>query len=129
MLTNNIFSFEQLGPDKKLISLQISLCRLNSLHWVAMESSYGLENDQSPVVQSIISLTSLLMTNLLTVVAKVFSDTLIFLLQKCEYLLQCKSYSHFYNKKISTYLPYFKIEILVTLANTSHLQIRCEFKD
>ena len=36
------------------------------------ESYYG------PVVQSIISLTSLLMTNSLTVVAKVFSDTLIF---------------------------------------------------
>ena len=39
-----------------------------------------------PVVQSIVSLTSLLMTNSLTVVhvSKVFSNTLIFLLQKCE---------------------------------------------
>ena len=37
-----------------------------------------------PVVQSIVSLTSSLMTNLLTVVAKVFSNTLIFLLQKSE---------------------------------------------
>ena len=59
---------------------------------------------QGPVVQSIVSLTSLLMTNLLTVVAKVFSNTLIFLLQNCEQLLQCK---------ISVYLPYFKIEILM----------------
>ena len=40
------------------------------------------------------------MTNLLTVEAKVFSNTLIFLLQKCEKLLQqCKSCSHFFNKK------------------------------
>ena len=37
-----------------------------------------------PVAQSIVSLTSLLMTNSLTVVSKVFSNTLIFLLQKCE---------------------------------------------
>ena len=51
------------------------------------------------VVQSIVSLASLLMTNSLTVVAKIFSDTLIFLLQKCELLLQCKSYSHFSAKK------------------------------
>ena len=33
---------------------------------------------QGPVVLSIVSLTSLLMTNLLTAVAKVFSNTLIF---------------------------------------------------
>ena len=49
----------------------------------------GEENNQNfifqgPVVQSIISLMNLLMTNSLTVVAKVVSNTLIFLLQKCE---------------------------------------------
>ena len=44
------------------------------------------------------------MTNLLTVVAKVFSKTLIFLLQKCEAFQQ----------KISMYLPYFKIKILTS---------------
>ena len=27
----------------------------------------------------------------------VFSKTLIYLLQKCEKVLQCKSYSHFFN--------------------------------
>ena len=37
-----------------------------------------------PVVQSIASLTSLLMTNSLNVVAKIFSNTLIFLWQNCE---------------------------------------------
>ena len=37
-----------------------------------------------PVVQSIISLTSSLMTNSLTVRAKVVSNMLTFLLQKCE---------------------------------------------
>ena len=50
-------------------------------------------------------LKSLLMTNSLTAVAKVFSKTLIFLLQKCELLLLLNC------KKILMYLPYFKIEI------------------
>ena len=56
-----------------------------------------------PVVQSVISLTSLLMTNSLTVVAKVFSNTLIFVLQKCESILQCKIYSHFLAKIINVF--------------------------
>ena len=41
-------------------------------------------DSRGPAIQSIPSLTSLLMTKLLTVVAKVFSNTLIFLLQKCK---------------------------------------------
>ena len=41
---------------------------------------------KGPVVQSIVSLISLLMTNLLTIIAKVLSNTLIFLLLKCELL-------------------------------------------
>ena len=45
----------------------------------------GETENQGLVVQSVVSLkSSLLMTNLLTVVAKVLSNTLIFLLQKCE---------------------------------------------
>ena len=52
-----------------------------------------------PVIQSIVSLTNSLMTNLLTVVAKAFSNTLTFLLQKREKLLQSKSYTHFFSKK------------------------------
>ena len=45
---------------------------------------YFLTANQGPVVQKIISLTSVLLTNLLSVVANIFSDTLIVLLQKCE---------------------------------------------
>ena len=58
------------------------------------------------------------MTISFAVVANVFSNTLIFLLQKCKKLLQCKRYSDFFQqkkkkkKKISMYLPYFKIEML-----------------
>ena len=46
--------------------------------------NFLLFSRQGPVVQSIVSLTSFLITNSLAVVGKVFSDTLIILLQKCE---------------------------------------------
>ena len=60
-----------------------------------------LENlEQGPVVQSIVSLTSSVMTNS-TVVAKVFSNILIFLLPKFDVLLQCKDYSHTFSKNIN----------------------------
>ena len=54
------------------------------------------------------------MTNTLTVAAQEFSNTLIFLLQKraLQKLLT------FFQRKISMYLPYFKVEILAPhLAN------------
>ena len=51
------------------------------------------------------------MTNSLIVVAKVFSNTLIFLLEKCV-----KASHIFFQQKISIYmyLPGFKIEILMS---------------
>ena len=49
------------------------------------------------------------MTNLLTVVAKVISNTLILLLLK---ILVMQKLLTFFHQKISMYLPYFKIEIL-----------------
>ena len=57
--------------------LSITLLVVSHLKWVK-------EENQGPVVQSIVRLTSMLMTNLLTVVAKVVSNTMIFLLLKCE---------------------------------------------
>ena len=66
------------------------------------------------VVQSIVSLTSSLVTNSLIVVAKVFSDTLIILLQTVSRFCNSKSYSEvfflfffFFSAKISMYLQYF----------------------
>ena len=46
--------------------------------------SYITLHIQGPDVQSIVSLTISLIKKSLTVTAKVFSNTLIFLLQKCE---------------------------------------------
>ena len=56
------------------------------------------------VVQSIVSQTSLLMTHYLTVVAKVFSETVIFLLQKCGKFLHIIS-----AKNINVFMPFLKI--------------------
>ena len=53
------------------------------------------------------------MTNSLTVVAKVFSNTLVFLLQKCEKFCNAKSTHIFFSAKISMYDRNFN----VTLAN------------
>ena len=60
---------------------------------------------------------SLLMTNSLTVVAKVFSDTLIFLLQKYESILQCESYSHFLAKNINVFAIFQNRNFYITLGN------------
>ena len=63
-------------------------------------------------VQSIVSLTSLLMTNSLNALTKLYSNILIFLQQNM-------SYSQFFQQKISMYLPYFKIEITLSKLTTS----------
>ena len=70
--------------QKKTIFMkcQILFSRNNKKKYFKMSSAEIIT--LGPVVQSIADLTSLLMTNWLTVAAKVFSNTLIFLLQKCE---------------------------------------------
>ena len=52
-----------------------------------------------PVVQSVVSLTSSLRVISLTVLADSIYNFLIFFAEKCELLLHCKSYSHFFSKK------------------------------
>ena len=68
-----------------------SLCKLSPKETLCLkyQSLISEENNKKYFrifmqLQSIVSLISLLMTNSLTVVVKVFSNTLIFLLQKCE---------------------------------------------
>ena len=73
--------------------------------------------NQGPVFQSIVRLTGSLMTNSSTVVAKLFSNALIFLLLKCESLFQCKSYSHFFSKNINRFVIFQDRNLNVTLAN------------
>ena len=59
---------------------------------------------QGPVVQSILNLSSSLSVVSLTDLANSIYNILIFLLKKCKKLLHCKSYSHFFQQKISAYL-------------------------
>ena len=74
------------STEKSQMSLHIhSVLSVFVGHFLDNQGSNVL---QGPVVQSIVSLTNstptMLMTNSLIVLAKVFSNTLIFSLQKCE---------------------------------------------
>ena len=54
---------------------------------------------QGPVVQSIVRLTKSLVNDSLSLLVRLKSSVLIFLLKNCEELLHCKSSSHFFCKK------------------------------
>ena len=54
---------------------------------------------QEPVVQSIVSLTTPLRHQHVKYMLTTLSNRLLFLLKKCENLLQCKRFSYFLNKK------------------------------
>ena len=67
---------------------------------------------QGPVVQSIVSLTSLLVINMLTVLVSTIPNLQVFLLKK-----KCKSYSHFFSKNISIYAIFNDQSLNNTLTN------------
>ena len=67
------------------------------LHFIGSDKVVTEVKIQGPVIQSIVSLMSSLMTNSLTFVAKVFSNTLIFYC--CQNDSSFCSYSHFFSKK------------------------------
>ena len=52
-----------------------------------------------PVVQSIVSLTTLLRRHFVKYMPTTLSNPLLFFVEKCKNLLQCKRFSHFFNKK------------------------------
>ena len=60
-------------------------------------------NILGPVVQSIVSLTSSLRGQLVKCFWTLLPNILKFLLKKCEKLLHCKSFSHFFNKNIGIF--------------------------
>ena len=58
------------------------------------------ESKLGPVVQSIVSLTSLLVFKMLTVLESTISNSQVFLLKKnVSSFCKCKSYSHFFQQK------------------------------
>ena len=69
--------------------------------------------DHGPVVQSIVSLTSLLVVKMLTVQVSTVSNSQVFLLKN----VSCKSYSHFFRKNISVYAIFNDQSFNDTLTN------------
>ena len=67
-----------------------------------------------PVVQSIVSLTSSLVVKMLTVLVSIISNSQIFLVKKCEYLLQI---TFFFTKNISVYAIFNDQSFNDTLTN------------
>ena len=61
---------------------------------------------QGPVVQSIVILTTSLRRHFVKYMPTTLSNPLLFLLKKCENLLQCKRFSHFFQQKITVDLQY-----------------------
>ena len=71
-----------------------------------------------PVVQSIISLTSSLVVRMLTVLVSTISNSQVFLLKKCEQLLQMqKLLTFFFSKNISIYAIFNDQSFNDTLTN------------
>ena len=63
------------------------------------EAQYS--HNQGPVVQSIVSLTILLVVKMLTILVSTISNSQVFLLKNVSSFCKCKSYSHFFSKNIS----------------------------
>ena len=57
-----------------------------------------------PAVQSIVSLTSSLVVKILTVIVRTISNSQVFLLKKCEELLQMQKLLTFFRKNISIHV-------------------------
>ena len=79
--------------------------RNNSLFFLeSLLLHFGILNFLGPVVQSIVSLTSSLGHQLVKYMPTKLSNTLLFLFEKCENLLHCKIFSHFFNKNNSVFV-------------------------
>ena len=76
------------------------------------------QNNQGPVVQSIVSLTSSLLVKMLTVLVSKISNSQEFLLKNVSCFCKCNSYSHFFfSKNISVYAIFNDQSFNDTLTN------------
>ena len=69
------------------------------IYWLIIRLGIERSIILDPVVQSIVSLTISLRHNFVKQISAKVTNTLLFLLKKCENPLQCKGFSHFFNKK------------------------------
>ena len=71
-----------------------------------------------PVVQSVVSLMSMLVGKMLTVLVSIVSNTQVFFAEKnVSSFCKCKSYSHFFSKNISVYAIFNDQSFNDTLTN------------
>ena len=84
-----------------------------------------------PLVQSMVSLTSLLVVKMLTVLVSTISYSQVFLLKNVSSFCKCKSYSHFFSKNISVYAIFNDQSFNDTLTNdiVSFEQLSPDSKD
>ena len=69
------------------------------------------------VVQSIVSLTSLLVVKMLTVLVNTISNSHVFCRKNVSSFCKCKSYSHFFSKNICKYAIFNEQSFNDTLTN------------
>ena len=72
---------------------------LGAFHIVYLPFLIYAHTVQGPVVQRVISLTSLLVVKMLTVLVNTIFNSLVFLLKKCEKLLQMQKLLTFFQQK------------------------------
>ena len=74
------------------------------------------QNDQAPVVQSVVSLTSSLVVKLLTVLVSTISNSQVFLLKKKMWVAFANAKAaHIFSAKILAYIQHFMINMIYDL--------------
>ena len=81
--------------------------------------AYNPHACQDPVVQSIVSLTISLRHKFVKQISAKLTNTLLFFAEKkkCENPLQCKGFSHFFNKNSSVFVIILVFDFKETLTN------------
>ena len=67
---------------------------------------------QGPIVQNIVRLTSSLVAKTLNVLGSTISNSQVFLMNKCELLLQMQKLLTFFSANILAYMEYLMIKVL-----------------
>ena len=89
----------------------LSLYDLKIKDIIAPDRGFFSTRILGPFVQSIVSLTSSLLVKMLTVLVSTISNSKVFLVKKCELLLQMQKLLTFFSAKILAYMPYLMIKV------------------
>ena len=102
-----------------LLLTKLLICTQNFLKYYTLRSRLTIKIDnQGPVVQSIVTLTSSSVVKMLTVLVSTISNSQVFLLKKnVSSFCKCKSYSHFFSKHFSIYAIFNDQSFNATLTN------------